>query len=133
MQMTRRELRENVFKMLFRAEFHEREEMEGQLALFGEELEQLKEDDFSYISNKTNAILEQLPGIDELINEKSTGWKTSRMAKVDLTLIRLAVYEIKFDEDIPNKVAINEAVELAKTYGTDDSASFVNGILAKII
>jgi N utilization substance protein B len=55
------------------------------------------------------------------------------MAKVDLTLIRLAVYEIKFDEDIPNKVAINEAVELAKTYGTDDSASFVNGILAKII
>jgi N utilization substance protein B len=133
MQMTRRELRENVFKMLFRAEFHEREEMEGQLTLFGEELEQLKEDDFSYISNKTNAILEQLPGIDELINEKSTGWKTSRMAKVDLTLIRLAVYEIKFDEDIPNKVAINEAVELAKTYGTDDSASFVNGILAKIV
>jgi N utilization substance protein B len=133
MQMTRRELRENVFKMLFRAEFHEREEMEGQLALFGEELEQLKEEDFAYISNKTNAILEQLPGIDELINEKSTGWKTSRMAKVDLTLIRLAVYEIKFDEDIPNKVAINEAVELAKTYGTDDSASFVNGILAKIV
>jgi N utilization substance protein B len=131
MQMTRRELRENVFKMLFRAEFHEREEMEGQLALFGEELEQLKEDDFAYISNKTNAILEQLSGIDELINEKSTGWKTSRMAKVDLTLIRLAVYEIKFDEDIPDKVAINEAVELAKTYGTDDSASFVNGILAK--
>jgi N utilization substance protein B len=131
--MTRRELRENVFKMLFRAEFHEREEMEGQLALFGEELEQLKEEDFAYISNKTNAILEQLPGIDELINEKSTGWKTSRMAKVDLTLIRLAVYEIKFDEDIPNKVAINEAVELAKTYGTDDSASFVNGILAKIV
>jgi N utilization substance protein B len=133
MQMTRRELRENVFKMLFRAEFHEREEMEGQLALFGEELEQLKEDDFAYISNKTNAILEQLSGIDELINEKSTGWKTSRMAKVDLTLIRLAVYEIKFDEDIPDKVAINEAVELAKTYGTDDSASFVNGILAKLV
>jgi N utilization substance protein B len=119
--------------MLFRAEFHEREEMEGQLALFGEELEQLKEDDFAYISNKTNAILEQLSGIDELINEKSTGWKTSRMAKVDLTLIRLAVYEIKFDEDIPDKVAINEAVELAKTYGTDDSASFVNGILAKLV
>jgi N utilization substance protein B len=133
MQMTRRELRENVFKMLFRAEFHEREEMEGQLALFGEELEQLKEDDFSYISSKTNAILEKLSEIDELINEKSTGWKTSRMAKVDLTLIRLAVYEIKFDEDIPDKVAINEAVELAKTYGTDDSASFVNGILAKIV
>jgi N utilization substance protein B len=131
--MTRRELRENVFKMLFRAEFHEREEMEGQLALFEEELEQLKEDDFAYISKKTNAILEHLPQIDELINEKSTGWKTSRMAKVDLSLIRLAVYEIKYDEDIPDKVAVNEAVELAKIYGTDDSSSFVNGVLAKIL
>jgi N utilization substance protein B len=133
MKMTRRELRENVFKMLFRAEFHEREEMEDQLALFEEELELLKEDDFAYISKKTNAILEHLPQIDELINEKSTGWKTSRMAKVDLSLIRLAVYEIKFDEDIPDKVAVNEAVELAKKYGTDESSSFVNGVLAKIL
>jgi N utilization substance protein B len=133
MKMTRRELRENVFKMLFRAEFHEREEMKDQLALFEEELELLKEDDFAYISKKTNAILEHLPQIDELINEKSTGWKTSRMAKVDLSLIRLAVYEIKFDEDIPDKVAVNEAVELAKKYGTDDSSSFVNGVLAKIL
>ena len=54
------------------------------------------------------------------------------MGKVDLTLIRLAVYEIKFEEEVPTGVAINEAVELAKNYGTDDSASFVNGILAKL-
>ena len=60
------------------------------------------------------------------------GWKTARMGKVDLTLLRLAVYEIKFEDDIPTGVAINEAVELAKKYGTDDSSSFVNGILAKI-
>jgi N utilization substance protein B len=131
--MTRRKLRENVFKMLFRAEFHEREDMEEQIALFEDETEQMNEDDFSYISSKTNAILEQLPQIDELINEKSTGWKTSRMAKVDLTLIRLAVYEIKYDEDIPDKVAVNEAVELAKQYGTDESSAFVNGVLAKIL
>lgn len=61
------------------------------------------------------------------------GWKTSRMGKVDLTLIRLAVYEMKFEEDVPAGVAINEAVELAKAYGTDDSSSFVNGILAKLV
>jgi N utilization substance protein B len=58
-------------------------------------------------------------------------WKTSRMCKVDLTLIRLAVYEIRYEDDIPFKVSVNEAVELAKKYGTDDSPSFVNGILAK--
>ena len=67
-----------------------------------------------------------------MINEAAKGWKTTRMGKVDLTLIRLAVYEIKFEEEVPTGVAINEAVELAKNYGTDDSASFVNGILAKL-
>ena len=68
---------------------------------------------------------------DALINEKSTGWKTSRMAKVDLSIIRIAVYEIKFEDDIPFKVSVNEAVELAKKYGADESPAFVNGILAK--
>ena len=69
--------------------------------------------------------------LDALIDEKSTGWKTNRMAKVDLAIIRLAVYEIKFEDDIPTKVSINEAVELAKKYGADESGSFVNGVLAK--
>lgn len=69
--------------------------------------------------------------LDALIDEKSTGWKTNRMAKVDLAIIRLAVYEIKFEDDIPTKVSINEAVELAKKYGADESAAFVNGVLAK--
>ena len=66
------------------------------------------------------------------MNEVAKGWKTTRMGKVDLTIIRLAVYEMKYEEDIPVKVAINEAVELAKQYGTDDSPAFVNGILAKL-
>ena len=70
--------------------------------------------------------------IDTAINEVAKGWKTSRMAKVDLTIIRLAVYEIRYEEEIPTKVAINEAVEMAKKYGTDTSSSFVNRILAKI-
>jgi len=84
-------------------------------------------------SKKYESIMEHLTEIDVMINEVAQGWKTSRMGKVDLTLIRLATYELKFEEDIPTGVAINEAVELAKTYGTDDSASFVNGILAKLV
>ena len=77
-------------------------------------------------------MLAKLKEIDESINAAARGWKTSRMGKVDLTLIRLAVYEIKYEEDIPVGVAINEAVELAKKYGSDDSPSFINGVLAKI-
>lgn len=131
--MTRRELRENVFMMLFRVEFHEEEEMPEQLVLFEEELENLNEKDSAYINNKCNEIFAKISELDAAINEVTTGWKTSRMAKVDLSIIRLAVYEIKFEDDIDAKVSINEAVELAKKYGTDESASFVNGVLAKFL
>lgn len=133
--MSRREIREQIFKLLFRAEFYDydKEEMSEQLSLFFEELDQRKEKDTDYIQKKYEDIMEHLSEIDAMINEVAEGWKTSRMAKVDLTLIRLATYELKYEEDIPTGVAINEAVELAKTYGTDDSASFVNGILAKLV
>lgn len=131
--MTRRELRENVFKMLFRVEFHEEGEMPGQLGMMDDELENIKEEDAAYINNKCSEIIAKIPELDEAINESTTGWKTSRMGKVDLSIIRLAVYEIKYEEDVPAKVAINEAVELAKLYGTDNSASFVNGVLAKFV
>ena len=131
--MSRREIREQIFKLLFRAEFYEKEGMSEQLSLFFEELDQRKEKDTDYIQKKYEDIMAHLPEIDAMINEVAEGWKTSRMGKVDLTLIRLATYELKYEEDIPTGVAINEAVELAKAYGTDDSASFVNGILAKLV
>lgn len=131
--MTRRELRESVFTILFRVEFHAEDDMHEQLGLFEEEVENAEEADAAYINYKCKEIMKNLDGIDEAINAASTGWKTSRMAKVDLTIIRLAVYEIKFEENIPTKVSINEAVELAKKFGTDDSAAFVNGILAKFV
>ena len=135
--MTRRELRDNVFKMLFRIEFHEAEEMPEQLALFEDELDTLfdgkqGQENREYLTNKCNDIFSHITELDEANNEVSSGWKTSRMSKVDLTIIRLAVYEMRYEEDIPVAVSINEAVELAKKYGTDDSASFVNGILAKL-
>ena len=77
-------------------------------------------------------MVSHLPEIDALLNENAKGWKTGRMNKVDLTILRLAVYEMRYDGDIPEKVAINEAVELSKKFGGDDSPSFVNGVLAKL-
>ena len=128
--MSRRELREQIFKMLFRIEFHEGMEMEEQMQLFLEEEEEISKEDSEYIRNKYENIVEHLEEIDASVNEKAKGWKTSRMAKVELSLIRLAV---QYDEDIPAGVAINEAVELAKKYGADSSPAFINGVLAKFV
>ena len=131
--MTRREIREQVFKMLFRVEFYNQEEMSEQIALCEDDACSWKEKDKTYIFEKVEKISEKIEEIDAKINEVSEGWKTGRMGKVDLALIRLAVYEMLYEEDVPAKVAINEAVELAKQYGTDNSPSFVNGVLAKLV
>ena len=107
------------------------EDMPEQMNMF-EEVEECSEKDKEYISNKFHNIVEKIDEIDTLINEHTTGWKTGRMNKVDLTILRLAVYEMKWDEDVPTGVAINEAVNLAKKYSSEDGASFVNGVLAKL-
>ncbi|MEY8331520.1 transcription antitermination factor NusB [Lachnospiraceae bacterium 47-T17] len=130
--MSRRKIRELVFKMIFRVEFYTEEERPEQLALFLDGLEETKEDDCAYIERKVTDIFSHLKEIDEIIDGSAQNWKTSRMAKVELSLIRLAVYELRFEEGIPTGVAINEAVELAKLYGEENSASFVNGVLARI-
>ena len=93
----------------------------------------MTEKDEEYIITKFTAIHEKLDEIDAMINEKAKGWSTGRMGKVDLTIIRLAVYEMKYDDTVPQSVAINEAVELAKTFGMDESSGFVNGVLAKFV
>ena len=85
------------------------------------------------IKERAEQVLEKAEEADELINQYAKGWQTRRMAKVDLSLIRLALYEIRYDETVPDKVAINEAIELAKQYGGNDSPSFINGILGKIV
>lgn len=129
--MRRRELREQIFKLLFRVEFNSIEDMSEQERLFFEEQEAAKEQDAGYISNKYHKIQQKLSEIDGQLNEKAQGWNTDRMGKVDLTILRLAVYEIQYDDSVPTSVAINEAVELAKKFGQDASPGFVNGILAK--
>ena len=132
--MSRHELREHVFRMLFRREFFgTEEEFSEQVDMYLEELEPLGEEDESYMRKKTDDIYAHVPELDEKLNEVARGWKTGRMGKVDLTVLRLALYEIRYEEAVPEKVAINEAVEIARKYGGDDSPSFVNGILAKLV
>ena len=130
--MRRREQREHIFKLLFMTEFNSEEEMNEQLSLYFDSLEELAEKDQEYMREKYNHVLEHLEDIDRQLNETSHGWKTKRMNRVDLTALRLAVYEIKYDPDVPTGVAINEAVELAKRFGGEASGSFVNGILGKL-
>lgn len=129
--MSRRELREHIFRLLFRTEFHSEAEMTEQEDLYLDYLD-ISDEDRAYIQAKVDAVRGMLMELDERVNAVADKWKTERMTKVDLTIIRLAAYEILFDEDVPTGVAINEAVELAKRYGTDQSAAFVNAVLAKM-
>lgn len=131
--MKRTEQREHIFKLMYEMEFHSHEEMKEQVKSYFELRDITKEKDIEYISKKADAASERIEEIDNLINEKVTGWKTARMNKVDLAILRLAVYEMEWDVDIPVSVAINEAVELAKRFGGEESPSFVNGVLAKIV
>ena len=132
--MGRHEQREQIFRLLFQVEFHEPEDMPRQLRLFVEDSQEVKtQQEADLIEARCQAVREKIPEIDKLIGENSEGWDTARMGKVELAVLRLAVFEMRYDEDIPAGVAINEAVEIAKMYGQENSGSFVNGILGKIV
>lgn len=131
--MRRSEIREHIFKLVFCGDFHSAEELPQQVQRYFEELTEATEEEHSYIESKVDSIRSRIPELDRRIDEVAQGWKTQRMGKAELAILRLAVYEMFFDEDVPVKVAINEAVELARKYGGDDSPSFVNGILAKLV
>ena len=128
--MTRSTMREHIFKLLFRAPYIDnKDEYDEQIDLYFSDADMvdashLKEEEYQYIKNKTLAIADSV----------SEGWPTSRLGKTELSIMRLAVYEMLYDEDIPTNVALNEAVELSKKYGSADStAAFVNGVLGKLI
>lgn len=133
--MKRSELREHIFRMIFGYEFNSDAEMPEQMQLYFEQLDE--EDGFpteaevTYIREKALNVILKTEEIDEMLNTNTKGWKTSRMNKVDLSILRLAVYELKWDDEIPAGVAIDQAVELAKKYSGDDGPSFINGVLAK--
>ena len=132
--MRRHEQREQLFKLLFRVEFNSPEDMPEQIRLF------FQDDEIEYtevimesIKEKYSKIQEKLTEIDRLLNEKAEGWNVERMGKVELAVLRIAVFEILYEEDVPNTVAINEAIEIAKKYGQEASGGFVNAVLAKFV
>lgn len=141
--MNRSQIREQIFKLLFRVEFNSQEDMPEQVKLFMESPTLDKDEDNckeisisdneqQYIINKYDDIVSHMSEIDGIINDNAKGWSTDRLGKVELTILRLAVYEIKYDNDIPVSVAIDQDVELSKRFGRDESYSFINGILASV-
>lgn len=132
--MNRRQLRTCTFEVLFRYNFHNTQEMPEQTAFYLENLDEpLSENEQNEIKERTEKILPLIPDIDAIISSHAVNWTINRMNHVDLTILRLAVFEMRYDEAVPEKVAINEAVELAKQYGGESSSSFINGVLAKIM
>ncbi len=140
--MKRSERRETIFRLLFMRMFRNEEEMDGLITEYIEGVRgglsmvpadgRISDDEEKEIRQALDAVAAEIPEIDARLNAASKGWKTSRMSKVDLTILRLAVYEMLFDDEVPTGVAINEAVEMAKKYGSNESAAFVNGILGHI-
>lgn len=131
--MGRRQMREHIFTLLFRRDFHNQEEMQEQIPLYVESVEELSETDTAEIISRISELLEKVPELDEKISSVTEGWTTQRIGKAELTILRLALYEMLYDEEVPEKVAINEAVELAKKFGGDESPAFINGVLAKLV
>ncbi len=133
--MNRSKLREKVFRLVFRVAFNDREELQQQTVLFfgDEEQEGMTEKEQKQVQDKFENIVARLEEIDAMINEKSTGWNVSRLGKVELAILRLAIYEIVYDDSIPGSVAINEAVELAKQYASEEAPAFINAVLAKFM
>ena len=134
--MSRKIAREVAFKIIFETAFLEDEKisklMEELLQNSEEEYEITAEDD-KYIEEVTVGVKEKEQELDEKIRGHLKGWTMERLNKVDVAILRLAIYEILYREDIPYKVSVNEAVELAKVFSEDSSPSFINGVLAEII
>ncbi len=146
--MTKREERENIYRILFRAEFNTEREMSEQIDMAIEGINTppwmdeegayihgkaaLSEEEETTIRTKLAGVLEKLAEIDSAISGAAEGWNFSRIGKSELAILRLSVYEMLYDDEVPVKVAINEAVELSKIYCNEDARSFINGILGKI-
>ena len=136
--MSRKIAREIAFKVIFQTSF-QKDEMPSELIerMFGSEQaenEEMNDEDNKYIGEITEGVKEKEEELDHIISKHlKQGWSMERISKVDVSILRLAIYEIIYREDIPFKVSVNEAVELAKTFGEDSSPSFINGILAEII
>ena len=129
--MSRRSARKNAFFLLFQMDFNETAEFDQVKEIFFAEKETpVEESDKAFILSEVEGVHEHMEEIDAIIESSAKGWDLSRMNKVELAILRLAVYEMKYGET-PVGVAINEAVELAKKFSSDEAPAFVNGVLGK--
>ena len=126
--MTRHALREHLMKLLFMYEAAG-SDFDSRLFVYWQCADDLDDADQLSLRARLDEIIRYIPDIDEKIASMAKGWRIDRMSRTDLAILRLSTYELLYDPDIPEGVAINEAVELAKTYGGEDSPSFINGVL----
>ena len=131
--MNRTEMRENAFKLIYSLEIQKAEDLEEQIELYLECNEVEDDEAKEYIKDAIIGINKNINEIQGLIEKNlKADWKIDRISKIDLSLLKLAIYEIKYKK-IPYKVAINEGLELAKKYGEETSKNFINGILASVV
>ncbi len=129
--MGRKKARDNAFKCIYQLSFNcnSLENIISNCYLENEN----EDDEKEYIEKVVNGVKENIENIDKIILSKLKNWTIDRIAKIDIAILRLAIYEINYLDDVPVKVSANEAVELAKLYGNNNSKSFVNGVIAKVI
>jgi len=131
--MSRKTDRKHAFMLVFQMGFFEPFDMAERIPLYFDETETTASLDRPFIEAEVKGVYENRAEIDAMIGAASEGWDVPRLSKTDLAIMRLAAYEICFATDVPQKVAINEAVELAKLYSTDEAPAFINGVLGKIV
>jgi len=127
---TRREARECALKMLYQIDLSQCSAQEAMNAFWSGESHDV--DVMTFANQLVEGVLQEKETIDPLVATHSTHWKITRMPAVDKNILRLAVYELKHFPDIPLKVTLNEAIEIAKKYGTEESGAFINGVLDKL-
>lgn len=131
--MKRSEIRELAFKLIYSLEIQKDADLEEQIDLFIENNDVIEEKDINYIRDCILGINKYSEEINKIIEDSLTSeWKIERVSKINVSLLKLAIYEIKY-KDIPYKVEINEVVELAKKFGEESSSKFINGALAKVV
>ncbi len=143
--MTRTEERDSIFRIVFREAFFPPERMGEQTEHYLDALleepevflpdmkQKMQPKDEDYIRDKVKAIIDKTEELDQMLESASKDWKLSRVGKAELAILRVGAYEIRFDDDIPEKVAINEALELAKKYCDEKAVSFINGVLNQLL
>lgn len=129
--MRRSKVREHIFKMLFSIGF-DAADADEQIELYLEQVEEASEEERGYMRKKVKDIAAHEEEIDAMINEHTTGWKTGRMNKVDLSVLRLAVYEMKWDDEVPVKVATMKQLIWQRIFQEMRDRHLVNGVLGKL-